>query len=84
MGIALANKGDQDAAIKEYRGALTINPNYLQAHLNLGNALAIKGDLDGAIKEYNEALVINPSFVAAQNNLKIVLDKKLRFNKARK
>ena len=54
---------------KEYREALKINPNYAQAHYNLGNVLYNQGNLLEAEEEYREALKIDPNLAEAHNNL---------------
>src|SRR6516225_12115791 len=41
LGIALAKKGDLDAAIVEYRKALQLKPDDAAAHYNLGIAMAL-------------------------------------------
>ena len=76
LGLALDNKGDLDAAIREYREALRLNPNNDLAHYNLGLALDDKGDLEGAIGEYREAVRLNPGNENAHNNLGSALYKK--------
>jgi tetratricopeptide (TPR) repeat protein len=82
LGMALDNKGDPDAAIKEYQKALTINPNYVYAHYNLGIDLGSKGNLDGAINENKRVLAINPDFFKAHNNLGTLLANKGDLNGA--
>jgi len=76
LGLALDNKGDLEAAIREYREALRLNPNNDIAHYNLGLALDDKGDLEAAIGEYHEALRLNPNYEGAHNNLGSALYKK--------
>ena len=49
-------KGDWDGAIAEYRTAISQQPNYPLAHMNLGLALRARGDQDGAITEFRLAL----------------------------
>ena len=73
MGTALANKGDIDAAIGEFREALRLNPNFSIAHSNLGLALATKGNLGAAIKEYQESIRLTPNYPDAHNSLGIAL-----------
>jgi tetratricopeptide (TPR) repeat protein len=48
-------------AIAEYQAALRINPDFVQAHLNLGNALLHTGRTADAIAEYETALRIQPN-----------------------
>jgi len=69
LGVALAGKGEYDAAIAEYHQALKINPGYAVAHFDLADALAAKGDLDGAIAEERLTLALNPDTYEAWNNL---------------
>jgi tetratricopeptide (TPR) repeat protein len=76
LGVALADKGDLDTAIREYEEALAINPNYFWAYNNLGGALSKKGDLDAAIKAYQEAITLNASYFQAHYNLGNALAKK--------
>ncbi|MGO9614405.1 MAG: tetratricopeptide repeat protein [Dissulfurispiraceae bacterium] len=73
LGLALAEKGQVDAAIQEYQEGLRINPNVADLRNNLGIALAEKGDLAGAMQEYREALQISPNYTDAHNNLGLAL-----------
>lgn len=76
LGIAHANNWNLDAAIREFREALRINPNYSEAHYNLGITLAMRGDLDTAIWELREALRIHPGDTKAKYNLGVALGQK--------
>jgi tetratricopeptide (TPR) repeat protein len=76
LGVALASKGDLDAAIKEYYEALRLFPNYSDPHNNLGLVLASKGDLNAAIKEYKQSLRLEPKNPYSYNNLGIALARK--------
>jgi Flp pilus assembly protein TadD len=58
--IVEQQKGDLASAIRDYRAYLTVRPNTLAAHVNLGAALAHTGELDAAIAEYQAALRIDP------------------------
>jgi tetratricopeptide (TPR) repeat protein len=50
-------------AIAEFQAALRINPDYAEAHVNLGDALAkIPGRQVEAIAEYRAALRIRPDY----------------------
>jgi lipoprotein NlpI len=62
-------KGQIDEAITAYRQAVVLNPNYAEAHNNLGNALNGQGQLDEAIAAWRQAIVLKPSYAEAHNNL---------------
>ena len=65
LGIALAERGQVDAAIAHYQKALEIKPDYADAHNNLGAALAGRGQIDAAIAHYQKALEIKPDYAEA-------------------
>jgi serine/threonine protein kinase/Flp pilus assembly protein TadD len=60
LGWALREKGDLEGAIRGFRAACRIDPNYALAHINLGHALQDKHRPDEAIDEYREALRLKP------------------------
>jgi Flp pilus assembly protein TadD len=66
--------GRRDEAEKEYRDALRINPDFADAHYNLGVLLGNKGRKEDAEAEYRESLRINPDDAEAHNNLGVLLD----------
>jgi tetratricopeptide (TPR) repeat protein len=61
--------GQLEMAVKCYKQALTIKPNYAEAQCNLGNALNELGQLEAAIKRYEQALAIKPDFAEVWRNL---------------
>ena len=61
-----------DRAIRSYKKAIKIKPNFAEAHNNLGAALYGKGDIDSAIDHYNQALEIKPDFGKAHSNIATV------------
>jgi tetratricopeptide (TPR) repeat protein len=70
LGVILTSLSRSQEAITEYEAALRINPNYAEAHVNLGNALSqAPGHLPEAITEYEAALRINPNYAEAHVNL---------------
>ena len=73
LGNALANQGQFTEAILQYRQALELKADYVEAHNNLGNALARQGHLAEAIAHYHEALKLKPAHPQARNNLGAVL-----------
>jgi predicted O-linked N-acetylglucosamine transferase (SPINDLY family) len=51
------------------RQATGINPDYAEAHSNLGNALTGQGKLEEAVAAYRQAIRIKPDFAEAHSNL---------------
>jgi Tfp pilus assembly protein PilF len=68
LGIALADRGDVEAAIQAYDEALRIWPKSATAHVNLGAALANQGKFGEAVNHYSEALRLKPGYTLARIN----------------
>ena len=65
---ALQDSGDFQGALARYSGALEIDPNYAQAHVNL---IVVYGQLerhDEVAKHYELAVKLNPSIAEAHYN----------------
>jgi len=77
LGMAYANAGRYQEAVKEYQAAISLADIYPQVHYNLGNSLASVNKLKEAEEEYYKAIKISPSFsLPYLNLLKLaVLDK---------
>jgi Flp pilus assembly protein TadD len=58
--VALAQKGDRDGAIAEYRDVLQLNPNDPLTHYNLGMALERTRKRQEALQEYRAAYELAP------------------------
>jgi tetratricopeptide (TPR) repeat protein len=56
-------------AISHYDEALRINPDFAEAHYNLGNALLKEGEVQKAVEQYSQALKLRPDWAAARNAL---------------
>ena len=56
LAVALAEQGDFEAADKEFREALRIEPNLAEAHAGLARALSAQGKKDEAVQHYQEAV----------------------------
>jgi len=69
-------------AILEYKKALAINPNYADAHINLGTACLKKGILDEAISEFRKTLIIKPNHLETHIKLGIAYFKQGRLDDA--
>jgi len=65
--------GRIDDAVVHYERALTLKPDYADAHNNLAAALAARGRMDDAIAHYERALILKPDYAEAHNNLAAAL-----------
>ena len=64
-GIAKYDGGQYEAAIKDYRQAIQVDPSFHAAYHNIGLALEKLGKYDEAIASYNEAIRVNPRYKEA-------------------
>jgi len=69
LGVAYYNQGKLDDAIAEYKRAISINSNDVDAHYNLGNVYKDQDKLDDAIKEYQKVICIRPNHACAHCRL---------------
>ena len=69
LAVALSNLGKLDEAIIHHRRALGIEPEWADAHFNLGSTYLKAGRSDKAIPEFRAALRVNPRHAQALNNL---------------
>ena len=64
FGLLAHQEGRNDIALDRLTKAVRLQPDYAEAHTNLGNILKEQGDLTGAMASYNRAIEINPQIVA--------------------
>ena len=69
MGITHRDQGDLRRAAIDYRHALSLRPDFWEAHSNLGVVLHDQGKLDESIAEYRLAKRLNPEDASVRNNL---------------
>ena len=69
LGMAYADAGRHEEAVKEYKITLSIADKYPQVHSNLGNSLRASGQIEEAIEEYKKAISMSPEFIIPYNNL---------------
>ena len=60
--------GQFDKAISLYEKAISIKPNYFEAHCNLGQSNHKLGQLGTAVRSYKKAVDINPKFAVNHTN----------------
>jgi tetratricopeptide (TPR) repeat protein len=73
LGTVLGEKGQIDEAMREFRKAIRLKPDYALAHNNLGSALNRKGQIDEAIGEFQEVIRLKPNYAEAHKNLGMAL-----------
>lgn len=73
LGQEAQGRGDIDNAIKDYREAARLQPDYAPAHNNLGVILYSQGKIDEAIPHFQAALDSRPDYAAAHDNLGLAL-----------
>jgi serine/threonine protein kinase/Tfp pilus assembly protein PilF len=74
---------DYDAAIRDYRSALSMQKDFPSAHNRLGRALMAKGQLNSAVEEFRAAIEQQGgNYPAAQYNLGFTLQQQGDFNNA--
>jgi len=82
QALELTLKGQDDAAIAEWKKALEITPGDAKARNNLGAVLLKKGLSDEAAAQFEKALEFNPGSANAHNNLALILSWKGRIDEA--
>ncbi len=64
-GIAYADQGEYERAIRDHDVAIRLDPSYAHAYYNRGLAHLEKGDQDLAVQDYNQAVGLNPGYADA-------------------
>ncbi|MFQ5961380.1 MAG: tetratricopeptide repeat protein [Candidatus Methylomirabilales bacterium] len=77
-------QGKIDEAIEEYKLALDIRPDYVDAHYNLGLLYLQQGRTDLAIEEFTEATRLNPKIAVYQQSLGVAYVRAGRYQEARR
>jgi len=67
--VELMKKGEYDKAIAYYRLALSMDPKFVKAYVNIGVLLKAKGKLNDAIYNFEKAIKIEPKEASAYSNL---------------
>jgi tetratricopeptide (TPR) repeat protein len=69
IGAANQGLGQLDHALTAYKKAVSIQPNFAEAHYNMGNVLQDQGNLEEAIIAFNKAVEIKSNYFEALNNM---------------
>lgn len=84
LGAIHERQGRHDEAAREYRKALSLRPNSLEAHINLGIVYDKTGRVNEAEREYEAALQLDPNFPELYYNLGMLYLRQDRFADAEK
>jgi tetratricopeptide (TPR) repeat protein len=69
LGLAYTNRGLADRAERHYRKALELEPDLIEAWVNLGGVLLLKWDFSGSIAANEEALKRKSDLLLAHFNI---------------
>ncbi len=72
MGDAYAQEGNIDGAIKEFKRAVALKPDYADGYHNLANTYEAQGSSEEAIKCYLRAIESNPELFESLYNLGVI------------
>ena len=75
MGLTLSKLGKLEAAKKHFTAAVTLNPSYFEAYLNIGNAHYGLQELTKAEVGYRKAIEIKSDYAEPYFNLCELLEK---------
>jgi len=73
LGLALAERGEMEPAIAEFRRALALDPDAGAAHWHLGAALASRGAQEEATRHLQRAVELDPRNSQAHSDLGLML-----------
>ena len=76
LGFAYQELGRPDDAQREYKEALSLNPNYFLSMYDLGLVYYNKGLMEEAIDQYKKAIELNSNFPDCLYNLGLAYDQK--------
>jgi tetratricopeptide (TPR) repeat protein len=69
LGLDYYEQGQLDEAVAEFKEAIQLDPEFVEAHYNLGLAYADQGEFELAIAEQEAAIELAPDLAEAHNGL---------------
>src|SRR5207247_2539493 len=83
LGEVLQKRGQDEAALAEYRKVIEIAPLSPIESNDIGNIYRKQGKIDQAMEAYREALRCDAQYIGAYNNLGLCLQERGRLDDAR-
>ena len=71
-GACYSQIGPIESTIESFEKAISLKPNYAEAHYNLGVALQRDRQLDNAVDCYKKAIIAKPAYPTAHNNFGLI------------
>ena len=84
LGVIDFMEGNLDKAIKNYRSAIELNPDYVEAYFNLGAAYYKQGNLKEAETALLKAIELEPEYARAHYSLGALYFDQKKYELARK
>ena len=81
-GNMAMSSGYNNVAIRFFKKAIEIDPNYLESYINIGLLYNKEGDTKKAISYFEKAIAVDPDFTKAHYNLGVIYAKKGKLDKA--
>ena len=69
LGLDYRDQGQLDEAVAEFKEAIQLDPEFVEAHYNLGLTYVDQGELELAVAEQQEAIGLAPDLAEAHNGL---------------
>ena len=69
LGACYQSLKQFDASIQMFETAVSLKPDYAEAHFNLGIVLKVSGRPNLAVESYKKAIALLPNYLGAHNNL---------------
>ncbi len=83
-GLFLSQEGKKELALRNLKMAVTLAPNFCEAHNALGNCYDELGQPEEAIRQYEKVLVLNSKHASAKFKLALMQRKAARSSSGRK
>jgi len=82
LGLIAYQVEKNDMAVELIGKAVSLKPDYTEAHYNLGNALLVQGKLEEAAACYRRVLALKSDYIEAYNNLGLTLKEQGKLEEA--